>query len=226
LIKRAGPLIGVVSPNRRNLSSSPKVRLLNCPMRGLDQADVSPAAIHSRETPWTRFSYSATIRHGFAHKDLVVGRGLHGLLLPASENMCLPTGRTGVCFTPLTGNSGLLPWLDKFRRFGLRAPFQTEKLFRCRPWGIGRGRQLPDESHTIRRILQQPLSEHRFATRSMKPKVAAACAFVLATGRPALIGSLDHIEATLAKQAGTEVYIDLAAESALPHRHGVNQGEQ
>ena len=43
---------------------------------------------------------------------------------------------------------------------------------------------------------------------------------------PALIGSLDHIQATLAKQARTEGDIDLAAESALPHRHGVNQREQ
>ena len=37
----------------------------------------------------------------------------------------------------------------------------------------------------------------------MKPKVAAARVFVLATGRPALIGSLNHIEATLANHADT-----------------------
>ena len=59
----------------------------------------------------------------------------------------------------------------------------------------------------------------------MEPQVAAVCVFVLATGRPALIGSLDRIEATLANQESTEIYIELAAESALPHRHGVNQGE-
>ena len=61
----------------------------------------------------------------------------------------------------------------------------------------------PMGQHAIRRISQQALSEHRFATRSMKPKVAAARVFVLATGRPALIGSLDHIESTLANHAGT-----------------------
>ena len=60
----------------------------------------------------------------------------------------------------------------------------------------------------------------------MKTKVAAACVFVLANGRPALIGSLNHIESTLANKTGTEGCTDLAAQSALPHRHGVNQGEQ
>lgn len=60
----------------------------------------------------------------------------------------------------------------------------------------------------------------------MKPKVAAACVFVMATGCPALIGLLDPIEAVLANQAGTGGCVDLAAQSALPHWHGVNQGEQ
>lgn len=60
----------------------------------------------------------------------------------------------------------------------------------------------------------------------MKPKVAAACVLVMATGRPALIRSLDPIEAALANQAGTGGCVDLAAQSALPHWHGVNQGEQ
>ena len=38
--------------------------------------------------------------------------------------------------------------------------------------------------------------------------------------------SLDPIEAALANQAGTGGCVDLAAQSALPHWHGVNQGEQ
>ncbi|MEO8925452.1 MAG: hypothetical protein ABI330_21975 [Caldimonas sp.] len=39
-------------------------------------------------------------------------------------------------------------------------------------------------------------------------KVRAACAFVLATGRRAVIGSLEHIDAMLAGQSGTEIRID------------------
>ena len=42
----------------------------------------------------------------------------------------------------------------------------------------------------------------------MGPKVQAACAFVLATGRRAVIGSLDHIDDMLSGKAGTEVCVD------------------
>lgn len=41
----------------------------------------------------------------------------------------------------------------------------------------------------------------------MGPKVQAACAFVLATGRRAVIGSLEHIDAMLAGQSGTEICV-------------------
>jgi carbamate kinase len=42
----------------------------------------------------------------------------------------------------------------------------------------------------------------------MGPKVEAACAFVIATGKRAVIGSLDQIEGTLKDQAGTQVSTD------------------
>lgn len=50
-----------------------------------------------------------------------------------------------------------------------------------------------------------------FAAGSMGPKVAAACAFVTATGHRAVIGSLDKIEAMLRGEAGTQVRTDGAA---------------
>ena len=51
----------------------------------------------------------------------------------------------------------------------------------------------------------------KFASGSMGPKVEAACAFATATGRRAVIGSLDHIEATLRGDAGTQVSVDAEA---------------
>ncbi|MBT9493364.1 MAG: carbamate kinase [Paucibacter sp.] len=56
----------------------------------------------------------------------------------------------------------------------------------------------------------QQLAQHRFAAGSMAPKVAAACAFVNASGRRAVIGPLDQIEAMLAGQAGTQITAKLA----------------
>jgi len=44
-----------------------------------------------------------------------------------------------------------------------------------------------------------------FAAGSMLPKVIAACDFARATGKPAVIGALSHIDAMLAGTAGTRV---------------------
>lgn len=57
----------------------------------------------------------------------------------------------------------------------------------------------------IGKVTPQALDGHGFAAGSMGPKVEAARAFVLATGRRAVIGSLDQIEAMLAGSAGTQV---------------------
>ena len=67
-------------------------------------------------------------------------------------------------------------------------------------WGSPRQRE-------VHKIAPQALARHSFAAGSMGPKVQAACAFVLATGRRALIGSLDSIEDMLAGNAGTEVSV-------------------
>jgi carbamate kinase len=49
------------------------------------------------------------------------------------------------------------------------------------------------------------LQGHTFATGSMAPKVQATCAFVSQSGKRAVIGSLAHIEAMLAGDAGTQI---------------------
>ena len=55
------------------------------------------------------------------------------------------------------------------------------------------------------KVTPHMLAQHTFPSGSMGPKVEAACKFVLATGKKALIGSLDRVEEMLAGQAGTEV---------------------
>lgn len=50
------------------------------------------------------------------------------------------------------------------------------------------------------------LAAFDFAPGSMGPKVAAACSFVRATGRRAVIGPLERIEAMLDGSAGTQVH--------------------
>ena len=69
-------------------------------------------------------------------------------------------------------------------------------------WGL-------PEQRAIRKTTPQQLAQHDFHAGSMGPKVLAACRFVKATGRRAIIGSLDQIEAMLAGDAGTEVYPEL-----------------
>ncbi|WP_426146930.1 carbamate kinase [Polaromonas sp. DSR2-3-2] len=60
----------------------------------------------------------------------------------------------------------------------------------------------------VGRVTPQALARHAFAAGSMGPKVEAASAFVLATGKRAVIGSLEQIEAMLAGSAGTQVCMD------------------
>jgi carbamate kinase len=58
------------------------------------------------------------------------------------------------------------------------------------------------------KVTPEALTQYSFATGSMAPKVAAAIAFVTATGKRAVIGSLDQIEDMLLGRAGTEVCMD------------------
>ena len=59
----------------------------------------------------------------------------------------------------------------------------------------------------LRKVTPTEIRLHIFAAGSMGPKVEAACRFALATGRRAVIGSLDRIEAMLAGEAGTEIAV-------------------
>ena len=68
-------------------------------------------------------------------------------------------------------------------------------------WGLA-------TQHAIGRISPEALARHQFAAGSMAPKVEAACKFVTATGKPAIIGSLEEIESMIAGTAGTVVCID------------------
>lgn len=78
-------------------------------------------------------------------------------------------------------------------------------------------------------VTPQDLAKYHFAEGSMGPKVEAARNFVLATGKRAVIGSLDQIEDMLAGNAGTRVYLAKANGAvcrsnstciACPHLHG------
>ncbi|MFB9869693.1 carbamate kinase [Vreelandella sulfidaeris] len=60
--------------------------------------------------------------------------------------------------------------------------------------------------NAIDKVTPQDLSQYDFAAGSMGPKVEAAQAFVLATGKRAVIGSLEQIEGMLEGSAGTQVY--------------------
>lgn len=60
--------------------------------------------------------------------------------------------------------------------------------------------------NALDKVTPQHLSQYDFAAGSMGPKVEAAQAFVLATGKRAVIGSLEQIEGMLEGSAGTQVY--------------------
>ncbi|MBD3689901.1 carbamate kinase [Nanchangia anserum] len=70
-----------------------------------------------------------------------------------------------------------------------------------RDWGT------PD-AHCIEEETISRLRSMTLAAGSMGPKVEAACRFVEATGKPAVIGSLEDIEAIVAGTAGTRVVAD------------------
>ena len=68
-------------------------------------------------------------------------------------------------------------------------------------WGLAGQRAL-------RHVSPAELAGHRFPAGSMGPKVEAASRFALATGKRALIGSLENIELMLEGGSGTEVRRD------------------
>ena len=61
------------------------------------------------------------------------------------------------------------------------------------------------EARTIRHTNPDELRTHDFAAGSMAPKVDAACRFVEATGRPAMIGRLEDVVGLLDGTRGTQI---------------------
>jgi carbamate kinase len=68
---------------------------------------------------------------------------------------------------------------------------------------------LPSQ-HAISRTTPKQLRAMTFPRGSMAPKIKAACDFVSASGKRAVIGSLHQIEAMLAGNAGTQISADFA----------------
>lgn len=66
------------------------------------------------------------------------------------------------------------------------------------------------------KVTPRELAQHAFAAGSMGPKVQAASSFVKATGKRAVIGSLDQIEEMLAGSAGTQVSLNSVEGNAVP----------
>jgi len=66
------------------------------------------------------------------------------------------------------------------------------------------------EQHAIRHASPAELADGGFAEGSMGPKVKAACLFAEQTGRRAVIGSTEDIQALLAGEAGTTIQPELA----------------
>ena len=60
-------------------------------------------------------------------------------------------------------------------------------------------------AHPLGEVTTEQLAAEQFAAGSMGPKVAAACHFATSTGRLAVIGSLDEIDAVIAGAAGTRI---------------------
>ncbi|KAA0986225.1 carbamate kinase [Pseudomonas sp. ANT_J12] len=130
----------------------------------------------------------------------------HGALVIAAGGGGIPVARTGA-----SGDSrlhGVSAVIDKDLCTSLLArELQADLLIIATDvpavyidWGLPTQRALGE-------VTPQDLAKYHFAEGSMGPKVEAARDFVLATGKRAVIGSLDQIEEMLAGNAGTRVYL-------------------
>lgn len=134
----------------------------------------------------------------------------HGALVIAAGGGGIPVARTGA-----SGDKrlhGVSAVIDKDLCTSLLArEIQADLLIIATDvpavyidWGLPTQRAL---GH----VTPEDLAMHHFVEGSMGPKVEAARGFVLATGKPAVIGSLDQIEDMLAGHAGTQVYLAKAS---------------
>lgn len=127
-----------------------------------------------------------------------------GALVIAAGGGGIPVARTGESGQP--GLQGVAAVIDKDHCSSLLArELQADLLVIATDvpavfldWG-------QPTQRAIGKVTPHALAGHDFASGSMGPKVEAARAFVLATGRRAVIGSLAQIEEMLAGSAGTQV---------------------
>lgn len=134
----------------------------------------------------------------------------HGALVIAAGGGGIPVARSGDG-NDLPGLHGVAAVIDKDLCTSLLArELQADVLVIATDvaavyldWGLPTQR-------AIGRVTPQALAGHDFAAGTMGPKVEAARAFVLATGRRAVIGSLDRIEEMVAGTAGTQVCTEAA----------------
>jgi carbamate kinase len=139
----------------------------------------------------------------------------HGALVIAAGGGGIPVSRKGEG-SDAQGLQGVAAVIDKDLCTSLLArELQADVLIIATDvpavyldWGLPTQR-------AIGQVTPQALARHTFAAGSMGPKVAAACAFVLATGQRAVIGSLEQIEDMLAGTAGTQVRNGAAGEAEL-----------
>jgi carbamate kinase len=136
----------------------------------------------------------APIRWLLAHNAVVIAAGGGGI--PVARNIGATAGLSGVDAV-----------IDKDLCSGLLArELQVDCLVIATDvdavyvdWGQPTQRALG-------KVTPSELAQHNFPAGSMGPKVEAASAFALATGKRAVIGSLAQIEAMLAGTAGTQVW--------------------
>lgn len=85
-------------------------------------------------------------------------------------------------------------------------------------WGTPRQRRLGE-------VTPAELARHRFPAGTMGPKVDAACRFVEATGRRAVIGALDDLAGILAGTHGTRIRPDAPCVAAVGTGRDVDLSE-
>ena len=68
------------------------------------------------------------------------------------------------------------------------------------------------QQRALGKVSPQTLATFSFPAGSMGPKIDAACRFVEASGKRAVIGSLDQIEGMLLGEAGTQILTDECAQ--------------
>jgi carbamate kinase len=180
------------------------------PMYSRAQAEPLAAARHWAVGPdgsgWRRLVASPQPRRVLALQAIGWLLG-HGALVIAAGGGGIPVVRR----PDGSGLQGVEAVIDKdlcsaLIATGLQADvllIATDVAAVCLDWGGPTQRALG-------RTTPRELAQHDFAAGSMAPKVAAACHFVQANGRRAVIGALDSIEALLAGTAGTQITPDEA----------------